>query len=419
MPAYIGVNGKAKGIKYVYQGNNKGKAQLIYGERGLYRSSISVSPLSSERMCMASCGNEGSYTVFGGGITIDDSNNLVTSNALDAYEVSSFTKIIPSSSLSIPRCLLSSGYINSNYIFAGGSPSVTNMTASATVDAYNNELTKIDISELTIPRINPILGRLGYASTGPLLVAGGYTTSTTDSTKFNRTDSVEGYDKALTKINAPDLIGCNGLETSISQSYYNFHKEKSICYTRIDSYKPDRRVLIATNNRLHGFTINLYDNNLTETNIIQSTSGSMTYCDGVASCVIGDSILIVAGNDVDNLNGPVLAFDTFTTRLNVTSFYTINRVGQQAYDSHLTKISGGNFGDLAIAGNFKYQDMYAYDETLTLSTVADRMLHARYCGDAVQSYYNKMLLAGGATTLQITSKSDLSSDIEAFEYMYY
>lgn len=75
MPAYIGVNGKAKGIRKVYQGNSEGKAEQIWGPKNLVRlakNDIAKIPLDESCVGLGSCyGTDARYNntncIFAGG----------------------------------------------------------------------------------------------------------------------------------------------------------------------------------------------------------------------------------------------------------------------------------------------------------------------------------------------------------------
>lgn len=75
MPAYIGVNGKAKGIRKVYQGNSEGKAEQIWGPKNLVRlakNDIAKIPLDDNCVGLGSCyGTDARYNntncIFAGG----------------------------------------------------------------------------------------------------------------------------------------------------------------------------------------------------------------------------------------------------------------------------------------------------------------------------------------------------------------
>lgn len=75
MPAYIGVNGKAKGIRKVYQGNSEGKAEQIWGPKSLVRlakNDIAKIPLDENCVGLGSCygtdaGYDNTNCIFAGG----------------------------------------------------------------------------------------------------------------------------------------------------------------------------------------------------------------------------------------------------------------------------------------------------------------------------------------------------------------
>lgn len=70
MPAYIGVNGKAKGIAKVYKGNSEGKANLIWSNKCVVKSTNSLDNLEDDRFRSMSGSikiNGSSVAIFAGG----------------------------------------------------------------------------------------------------------------------------------------------------------------------------------------------------------------------------------------------------------------------------------------------------------------------------------------------------------------
>ena len=93
MPAYIGVNGKAKGIRKVYQGNSEGKAEQIWGPKGLSRlakNDIAKLPLGEYCVGLGSCyGTDAYYNntncIFAGG-EIGSGSHASEDNAIIRYD---------------------------------------------------------------------------------------------------------------------------------------------------------------------------------------------------------------------------------------------------------------------------------------------------------------------------------------------
>lgn len=90
MPAYIGVNGKAKAIAKVYKGNSEGKAEMIWAEKGVYLYGSEIDPLNLPA-CRHCGGSIGDYAIFLGGSSdsqyacdIYDSN-LIHHSSEDLY----------------------------------------------------------------------------------------------------------------------------------------------------------------------------------------------------------------------------------------------------------------------------------------------------------------------------------------------
>lgn len=86
MPAYIGVNGKAKGIRKVYKGNSEGKAEMIWGPKGFVRLAKNdiakvPSPLCACTVCHDYTAlDTGNSAIFAGGK--DKSNTPISSAVL-------------------------------------------------------------------------------------------------------------------------------------------------------------------------------------------------------------------------------------------------------------------------------------------------------------------------------------------------
>lgn len=186
MPAYIGVNGKAKSIAKVYVGNSNGKAELIWGPRGLNRYSKDVDNLSVPRYSLS--GNKiGNYALFAGGLTkTSPTESAVTSDAVDAYD-KTLTRTT-STALSVGRSGMASANNNYYAIFAGGEG------YSNVVDAYDSSLTHKNPSTLSA-------GRREHAACGCgnyIAVAGGNTSS-------GYSKVVDGYSYDLTRSNPSTL----------------------------------------------------------------------------------------------------------------------------------------------------------------------------------------------------------------------
>lgn len=180
MPAYIGVNGKAKSIAKVYIGNSNGKAELIWGPRGLNRYSRDVTGLKTARYSLS--GSEvGDYALFAGGLTKVSS----TSNAVDAYD-KTLTRTSPTA-LSTGRYGMASATNNTYSIFAGGEG------YSDVVDAYDKTLTRKTPSALSVGRKSSAACASNY-----IAVAGG-------NAKSGYSKVVDGYDYDLTRTSPLEL----------------------------------------------------------------------------------------------------------------------------------------------------------------------------------------------------------------------
>lgn len=92
MPAYIGVNGKAKAIAKVYKGNSEGKAEMIWGPKGIIKYAKGIDPLSVDRKVGgAAITSDSELAIFLSGIRYTNSPNYSSDtydsyvNALDEY----------------------------------------------------------------------------------------------------------------------------------------------------------------------------------------------------------------------------------------------------------------------------------------------------------------------------------------------
>lgn len=187
MPAYIGVNGKAKSIAKVYVGNSNDKAELIWGPRGPNHYSKNVDDLSVPRYALN--GNEfGNYALFAGGVTNSSSPTEppVESNAVDAYD-KELTRTT-ATSLRVGRHTMASANNDDYAIFAGG------VGHSAVVDAYNVLLTRKTPTKLSVGRSSS--AACGCASY--IVVAGGNTTD-------GYSKVVDAYNSRLSRTSPTEL----------------------------------------------------------------------------------------------------------------------------------------------------------------------------------------------------------------------
>ncbi len=221
MPSYIGVNGKAKTIAKVYKGNSSGKAELIFGPKGIVRSSkeienatrshdscstvkdnaifvsgntiadtydatltkSTITPLSDDRT-QTTAESMVNYALFAGGCRYGD-NGFIWSAAVDSYN-KSLTKQHPAD-LRVKRMSMGSVYNGRYAIFAGGYTSMS--TFSSNIDAYGPTLSRVSVAALYLSK-----GDVASSTAGDyFLFAGGRNASKTD-------NSVDMYNSDLTKM---------------------------------------------------------------------------------------------------------------------------------------------------------------------------------------------------------------------------
>lgn len=140
---------------------------------------LSVESLSSSRFGLAGA-TIGNYAIFAGGC----GDSIV--NTVDAYN-GELTRISPSA-LSSARKYLIGTEIGDYALFCGGED-------SKVVDAYDKSLTRIVVSELSVPR-----SMAAYACAGNYLLI-----ASQDLSEGEKITSIDGYDKNLTKVNVTSL----------------------------------------------------------------------------------------------------------------------------------------------------------------------------------------------------------------------
>ena len=128
MPAYIGVNGKAKAIAKVYKGNSEGKAEMIWGPKGIYKYAKSIEELSKAKDELAAT-TVGNYALFGGGFL-----KGTPCATVDVYD-SSLTRTT-ATDLSEGRRTLAATTVGNYALFGGGYMPTKDESYSAAVDVY-------------------------------------------------------------------------------------------------------------------------------------------------------------------------------------------------------------------------------------------------------------------------------------------
>lgn len=188
MPAYIGVNGKARGIAKVYKGNSEGKAEMIWGPKGLCHYSKDVAGLSTPRYSL--CGNStfgedayasGDYALFAGGLTQTSSTDSpISSNVVDVYD-KTLTR-----STATPLRVGRSGMVsakNEKYLIFIGSDEYSNAS-----DAYDKTLARTELNDAGVVR--KLFAACGCSRCA--IFAGGITSS-------GYSNVVDTYDSSLTR----------------------------------------------------------------------------------------------------------------------------------------------------------------------------------------------------------------------------
>lgn len=357
MPAYIGVNGKAKSIAKVYVGNSNGKAELIWGPRGPNRYSKDVDGLSVPRYALS--GNEiGNYALFAGGVTNSSSptESPAESNAVDAYD-KELTRTT-ATSLSVGRHSMASANNAKHAIFAGG------VGRSNVVDAYDISLTRNTPTVLSVGRSSSAAcGNEYYAA-----IAGGVTSN-------GYSKVVDAYNKSLTR-SSPDTLSeakSNPVGMVVASSYIIF----------AGGYASNKYVS----------TVEVYYWDLTKGNNATALSEAKAGC---VAANVGDYGIIAGGsglshsNTVDAYNNSLVK----TTPAGLTTTST-NVVAAVLYDEYAL------FCGFA---NSKYY-IDAYDHNLTKVFVQFGATRVSIAGASVGEY---ALFAGG------TFNSVSQSTVDAF-----
>lgn len=188
MPAYIGVNGKAKAIAKVYKGNSEGKAEMIWGPKGPCRYSKAVAGLSTPRYSLS--GSEiGDYALFAGGLMQSSStSSTLLSKTVDVYDKTLTRRTLID--LYSKRSGMVSGK-NENYaIFACGNDEYDAKEYSdypKTVYAYDKSLTCNTREKMYYVRKSPAV--CGGIALSHVFIAGGINKKGGDYSSF-----IEGFE---------------------------------------------------------------------------------------------------------------------------------------------------------------------------------------------------------------------------------
>lgn len=269
MPAYIGVNGKAKGIAKVYKGDSKGKAQLIWGPKDILRKyDVAISEKPYDGSAAASVGE---YALLGSGLSPSMGGN---SNVI-AYN-SNLTETTLKNALTCSGDYTSATNIGNYAIFSPGD--ISGFSPSA-YTKYGDKTTAIDTT-LTVSNPAPfsdLAYARGAASNGKYAIfAGGQGANDAgDGTIKN----VEAYNSSLTKVNATSLSTAVSFQTggSIPNKYAIFVGGNT------DGFTGDG----------NNTSIRAYDQNLTASNLTNITMNSYDSCAVVSA---GDNLVVLTSN---------------------------------------------------------------------------------------------------------------------------
>lgn len=223
----------------------------------------------------ASVGEE--YALFaGGGYKSPSTYSSYYQSTVDAYDSSLTTIICPS--LTNAKSNLSGVSFREYALFAGGEATTYNPTQYgffSDVEAFSPTLTKLSLSELTVPRMEMYSASIGDKY---VLFAGGWFS---EDGSYERYSTVDVYDASLTKVSAANIAELSvGRNSGASVSY-------DIC-----AMFAGGRSNIALN------TVEVYDTSLTKT--FNTNLSCARYA--LAAAKIGDYALFAGGIDRINLN---------------------------------------------------------------------------------------------------------------------
>ena len=334
MPAYIGVNGKAKTIAKVYKGNSSGKAELIFGPRGIVRSSKSVENTSTAHNWVGTA-HVGNYALIGGG----DMYSL----KMDAYNTS-LTKL-SAPDLSAGRYELQGGSVGNYALFAGGIGSKGDI-----VDAYSASLSKISATKLSVAREAPASATVGNY----VLFAGGYNM---DQHAYKST--IDAYNSSLTRTSASSLRTTKeGLAGASVGDYALFSG--------------------GYNDKYAFNTVDAYNSSLTRT----AAPNLNETCEEQASTSIGNYALFGGGGGDSSAIQTVYAYNSSLTKILAPNL-SVGRLGLSATSiDHMALFAGGAHANASGDDMVASSVVDVYDSSLS-KTLTNNLSMPRYFLSAV------------------------------------
>lgn len=346
MPAYIGVNGKAKAISKVYKGNSSGKAELIFGPRGMVRSSKAIANTSTEGDNI-SAAHVGNYALIGGG----DMHSL----KMDAYNASLTKSSAPD--LSVGRYSMRGGSVGNYALFAGGTDDKDNI-----VDAYNTSLSKISATKLSVVRDN-----LASATVGNyVLFAGGYSMF-----EHAYRSTVDAYNSSLTRTSASSLRTTKeGLAGASVGDYALFSG--------------------GYNNRYEFNTVDAYNSSLTRT----AAPNLNETCRGQASTGIGNYALFGGGRGESSILQTVYAYTASLTKVLAPNLSVGRVVLSAASVNNMALFAGGGHVNASGDDMVTSSVVDVYDSSLTKSLTSNLSI-PRYFLSAVSVGKYALFCNGG------------------------
>ena len=367
--AYVGIDGKARKVKKMYIGDSSGKARLCYSAELEKVGTAEKLGIGGYNLGAAGTAR---HALFAGRQT----SYKEASSYVDAYDVS-LTHTAPTS-LSVARGVLGAATVGGRALFAGGGyygayGSSTSMMAyykgNATVDAYDDSLTRTTAASLSEARIS-----LSGTSVGKYALFGGGHTGKNGfvESELPRTykSVVDAYDESLTRTTATALSKARDCTGTVVGSYALFAGgtgsnvvdayNASLTRTTASSLSASGQVYSAAtigSYALLGISngvMNAYDASLTRT-----TAASLRYSrTNFAAAAVGDYALFAGGSSKKSVDGndyynTVDAYDSSLVRTTATSLNTARARLAAAVVGEYALFAGGLTG-----GNLSVVDVY-------------------------------------------------------------
>ena len=374
MPAYIGVNGKAKAIAKVYKGDSNGKAQLIWGPKGIVKYTGNIKDLSVARHHLSAT-TVGNYALFGGGSSATNTNEHVTYySTVDAYNTS-LTRTT-ATDLSEKKFYLAATTVGNYALFGGGCYDYDNRKYVSTVDAYNTSLTRTTATSLREKKYSLTATTVGDHA----LFGGGF--GNTSRGGRNYLSTVDAYNTSLTRTTATSLSAARYRMSATTVGNYALFAGGVSRSNSTDSYYS---------------TVDAYNTSLTRTTATDLSEKKFY----LSATTVGNYALFGGGCiGTYSSTSTVDAYDSFLTRTTATS---LNGVRDE-----LGATTVGNyalFGGGLYRGHYDVRTVEVYDSSLTRTTATD-LSHSRSSPEAT-TVGNYALFGGGRW-------SDTLSTVDAY-----